>query len=398
MSEIKIDQFDGLLKDDGPAAVVLKRRLKSVEGEDSWIFPPTFAQSESAEEDDDGRGGIYQIDELPDDPRRNVCLIDSVGSQSNRIEPIFKQAPYSALVPQIRVRLKDDDEVNLLDAGHRAADAVLRFSKVYGPKLSEAFKMYQASRDCTGLLQIAPTSLVFGVWDSRATGAKIQRVVRSVIRAYNVTEARRSATYQAAYDYTGNQTIDLNLDKGAGKNNPLSQEGFKYSLATNTHGGVSVKGGIHQEAIINLVALRVLSSYLPTRRYLLGLALVALSYRDQNGFNLREGCLLCAATEADLNGDWRVVYFDGKEDTSLLRDFTHDVAVLFAQETIKQNKGGIKVISPSDADTFDKETAEKWLAIDKKKRKTLAKTKHPARAVADEAAALAKKQEPNKSE
>jgi len=71
-----------------------------------------------------------------------------------------------------------------------------------------------------------------------------------------------------------------------------------------------VKGGIQQEATINLVALRVLSSDRPTRRYLLGLALVALSYRDQNGFNLREGCLLCAATEADYHGDWRVVFFD----------------------------------------------------------------------------------------
>lgn len=177
MPEINIDRFDKLLRDDGPAAVTLKRKLKSVEGEDAWIFPPTFAQSESPDEEDEGSGGRYQIDALPDDPRRNVCLIDSVGSQANRIEPIFKQAPYSALVPQIRVKLKDDDEVNLLDAGHRAADAVIRFSTIYGPKLSEAFKLYQAKRDCTGLIQIAPTSLIFGVWDSRATGAKIQRVV-----------------------------------------------------------------------------------------------------------------------------------------------------------------------------------------------------------------------------
>lgn len=65
---------------------------------------------------------------------------------------------------------------------------------------------------------------MFGVWDSRATGAKIQRIVRSVIRAYNVTETRRSATYQAAYDYTASEVIDPALDKGSGKNNSLSQE------------------------------------------------------------------------------------------------------------------------------------------------------------------------------
>jgi formylglycine-generating enzyme required for sulfatase activity len=49
------------------------------------------------------------------------------------------------------------------------------------------------------------------------------------------------------------------------------------------------------------------------------------------------------------------------------------------------------VNTPSEPDTFDKETAEKWLLIDKKKRKTIAKIKHPAQAIADEAAAAAKK-------
>src|SRR5439155_2584896 len=68
-----------------------------------------------------------------------------------------------------------------------------------------------------------------------------------------------------------------------------SQEGFKYSLATGTHGGVQVMGDIRQEAIINLVVLRTLTADLSLKRYLLGLSLVALSYRDQQCFNLREG-------------------------------------------------------------------------------------------------------------
>lgn len=397
MPEITIDHFDALLKDDGPAAVVLKRELRPVEGERSWIFPPTFAQTESAEEDEEGRGGNYQIDPLPEDPRRNVCLIDSVGSQANRIEPIFKQEPYSALVPQIRVKLKGDDEVNLLDAGHRAADAVIRFSKTYGPRLWEAFKLYQKNRDCSALLSIAPTSLVFGVWDSRATGVKIQRIARSTIRAYDVIKAERSATYQAAYDYTGSDIINPAIDKGTGKNSALSEQGFKNSLATKTHGGVSVRGGISQEAVINLVALRVLSDDLKVRRYLLGLALVALSYRDQNAFNLREGCLLCASTKEDLDGKWSVVNFDGTSDACVFKGFTHEKAKSFALDTIDATKG-FAVVSPSDPDTFDKETAEAWLTIDKKKRKALAKAKHPAKAIADEAAAAAKKGASKKKE
>src|SRR5437773_2642278 len=278
MPEKQIDQFDRWLQDDGPAALVFHRTLLPVEGKDAWIFPPTFAQSESADDEEEGSGGGYQIDTLPNDARRNVCLIDSVGSQANRMEPVFKQGRYARLVPQHVVKMTNGDDVNLLDAGHRAADAVVRFSKSLGPRLWSAFEGVKKRRDCSALAKLAPTSLVFGVWDSRATGVKIQRVVRSVIRAYDVTEARRSAIYQPAYDYTGNGMIGLEYDKGSGKNNPLSQEGFKHSPATGTHGGVLVGGEIRQEAIINLVALRTLTEHVELKRYLLGLALVALSY------------------------------------------------------------------------------------------------------------------------
>ena len=380
-----IEEFDKLLDDSGPAAILFRRRFRPVEGDDAWIFPPTFAQTESADEDEEGGGGHYQIDPLPDDKRRNVCLIDSIGSQANRMEPIFKQEKYSFLVPQVTITLKDGETVNLLDAGHRAADAVIRFSNAYGPKFWSAFTKYRDEQDCTDLLRLAPTSLLFGVWDSRATGVKIQRIVRSVVRAYNVTEAKRSATYRAAYDYTGNDVINPELDKGSGKKNPLSQEGFKYSLATGTHGGVLVKGDIQQEAVVNLVALRTLTNDVNAKRYLLGLALVSLSYRAQEGFNLREGCLLCAASKEDYAGTWKVVQFDGTDDAEVFKGFSHDAAVEFATEAAKN----ISLEKPVP-DEFDRDTATRWLGIDKKRRKVLAKTSHPSKAVVEEAKRAAK--------
>ena len=386
MSEIKIDSFDNWLKDDGPAALVFQRLLLPVEGKDTWIFPPTFAQSESTDDEEEGNGGSYRIDDLPEDPRRNVCLIDSVGSQANRMEPVFKQEKYAMLVPQRVVQMKDGNSVNILDAGHRAADAVVRFSKNLGPQVWAAFDDIKKKRDCSALAKLAPTSLVFGVWDSRATGVKIQRIVRSVIRGYNVTPAKRSATYQAAYDFTGNGMIGLDHDKGSGKNNPLSQEGFKYSLASGTHGGILVRGDIRQEAIINLVALRTVTTERDLKRYLLGLALVALSYRDQQCFNLREGCLLRAASEKDYNGTWKSVNFDSTEK---IETIDHDSAIAYA-------KLAASLIKFDDLATieFDKDTAEGWLKIEKKKRKALAKTKHPAKALADDAeAAKAKKKD-----
>jgi CRISPR-associated protein Csb1 len=313
-------------------------------------------------------------------------LIDSVGSQANRMEPIFKEPPYSALVPQVKIRMKKGDEVNLLDLGHRAADAAIRFSTKFGPALWDAFNKFNRERDCSDILKIAPTSLVFGVWDSRATGAKIPRIVRSVIRAYGVVEGKRSATYRAAYDYTTNGMISPDRDKGSGKNNPLSQEGFKYSLATATHGGVLTSGDILQEGVINLVALRTLSSDLNSKRYLLGLALVALSHRDQRSFNLREGCLLVAASKEDADGSWKSLDFDGTEDIKTLKNLKHSWALEFAQATVT----AAKITNPI-ADAFDSATAEGWLSIEKKKRKTLAKTKHPIKALEEEKAAAAKK-------
>jgi CRISPR-associated protein Csb1 len=374
MSEVTIDQFDSWLEEDGPAALVFHRTLLPVEGKDAWIFPPTFAQSEPADDDEEGSGSSYQIDELPANPSRNVCLIDSVGSQANRMEPVFKQEPYSALVPRRVVTMKNGDEVNLLDVGHRAADAAVRFSKNLGPKLWAAFDEIKKHGDCSALAKLAPTSLVFGVWDSRATGVKIQRIVRSVIRAYDVTEGKRSATYQAAYDYTGNGEISLDHDKGSGKTNRLSQEGFKYSLATRTHGGVLVRGEIRQEAIINLVALRTLTPGINLKRYLLGLALVALSYRDQQCFNLREGCLLCAASTADYEGKWKSVNFDGTDGSAAI---DHALALAYATAARRDI-----VFEASEPNEFDRVTAEAWLDIDKKERKNLAKTMHPTEALA----------------
>lgn len=383
MSDIALESFDKWLRDDGPAALVLQRKLLPVEGKDAWIFPPTFAQSESADEEEEGAGGDYQIDLLPDDPRRNVCIIDSVGSQANRMEPIFKKPPYSSLVPQLEVLMKDGDKVNILDAGHRAADAVLRFSKELGPMLWEAFQTIKKSRDYSQLAKLAPTSLIFGVWDSRATGVKVQRIVRSVIRAYNVKEAKRRATYQAAYDYVTNELISAEHDKGTGKNNPLSQEGFKFALSPKAPGGIQVSGEIKQEAIINLVALRTLTSDIKLKRYLLGLALVALSYRDQQCFNLREGCLLCAATPKDYDGEWREVWFDSREEVISLK---HEDALHYAKLARDDFPCHADV-----SDQFDNQTAEAWLRIDKKKRKTIAKTRHPSQAIGDEGGAKQKK-------
>jgi CRISPR-associated protein Csb1 len=142
-----LTKFDYYLRDDGPTALVLREPLMPVEGIDGILFPPTFAAG------DNFKGG-YNIDGFPDG--KNVCLIDSVGSQANRIEPMFTMSEYAKLVPQVVVKA-GEKEVNLLEAGHRAGDAIARCSELQ-QELQDGFKAVLRG-NAEPLAKIAPTSL-----------------------------------------------------------------------------------------------------------------------------------------------------------------------------------------------------------------------------------------------
>lgn len=329
---------DKMLAADGPAALVCRQWLMPAEGRDAVIFPPTFAAPEGGGKggykidanlrtatlkvesrgESDGKAG-YNIDEVRDanDPNKvtRIAIIDTVGSQANRMEPLFKKAngedtPYSGLVPQIEIKA-GNKLVNLLDADHRAADAIVRYSTL-GPKLKEAFGTYQESGDATLLAKIAPTSLVFGAWDSRDTQAKLPRLVASTIRAYDVDVLKRSAQYFPPIDYVKEGLFDDDfLEKKYKKTTVGSYFGLKAALAEGTHGGVIVHGEIRREAILNLVCLRAIGpkgqSGDALRRYILGLALVAISYDRPH--DLRQGCLL--VKDPDRPSRWEVVFNNG---------------------------------------------------------------------------------------
>ncbi len=323
-----------MLAADGPAALVCRQWLMPAEGRDAVIFPPTFAGAEGG-----GKAG-YNIDPLgdPDDPKTiRVAIIDTVGSQANRMEPLFKAngtaaaddaEPFPLLVPQIEIKT-GNKTTNLLDAGHRAADAVVRYSSL-GPKLREAFGAYQQSGDATELAKLAPTSLVFGAWDSRDSQAKLPRLVASTIRAYDVIELKRSAQYNPPIDYVGLGLIEDADDKKV--LDAASELGFRHAPASGTHGGVIVRGEIRREAILSLVSLRAIGPKGPTgdalRRYVLGLALVAMTHDREH--NLRQGCLLVGDPEK--KPAWEMVANDGTR-----KSFTPDrnAALTFAREAAK---------------------------------------------------------------
>ena len=339
-----LSTFDHYLNDDGPAALVVREFLMPVEGADGVLFPATFAAG------DKFLGG-YNIDGDPSGT--NVCLIDSVGSQANRIEPIFAIDKYAGLIPQIVVKA-GEKQINILEAGHRAGDAIVRCSELQ-EELQNAFNSVLKG-DAEPMGKIAPTSLVFGVWDSRDTQAKLPRVVASTIRAFNVRKMTRSAVYAPPVDYS---TLDVFSEEDKAKaegdtKSPLAKRGFVHVPASASHGGVIATGGIRRDATLGLAALRLLSAGSPEktlalRRYVLGLALTAFTH-NPSGY-LRQGCLLVLDPDKAKDREFVEVYPTGERKPATI---PHDQAFAFAVKAAEAFGVGA-----SRSVEFDKERAKK---------------------------------------
>jgi len=380
-NENVLKQFDDWLKNDSKvAALVMRQWLKPVEevafgdGEKAVIFPPTYATGDTESR--------YNIDRFEDGT--SVCQVDSIGSQANRMEPIFKRKAYRSLLPDVRIKRhpNDTEPFSILDAGHRAADAVVRFTfgptaeengasenvKPLGQQLWNAYEAWHRRGDAEKLARIAPTSIVFGSWDSRATQAKLPRIVRSVIRAYNVKELHRSAQYSTIAG-----EILEDGDAEVTTTGPKAELGLAHVPAVKTHGGIEVYGGIRRDAMINLVALRSLSvtphededpvdkaeRELQLRRYILGLALIVLA-EPQEGY-LREGCHL--VPDDTKPAEWSLVkHDDTKDDPPALKQ---NSVKSFADEAAK---AFVVAQGPITA-TFDQTLANDVLNLSKDDRK-----------------------------
>jgi CRISPR-associated protein Csb1 len=320
-NELNINQYDSFIEStdwlkahDLPIAITLEETLEPALGQDAIIFPPTFAVAKGAPHP-------YQIDVL--DTRltaqeaaqtgteANCCQIDGVGSQANRMESKFKERPFNSLIPQVVIRLNENTTANLVDIGHRVADGAIRFSGLRD-EVTSAILALKNEGNALPLCQLAPTSLIFGFWDSRpdTTMFKFGRMLTANIYASNVEIVKRSAQFNPAFDPTaiglasevpkddGEQSS--NSGKAADGKDPMSKLGLRHVPAVGTHGGVRVYGRIIRRTQINLARLRSLAvtangqidsaATLRLRRYIVGLSLVA--GRVQPNYDLREGCLL----------------------------------------------------------------------------------------------------------
>jgi CRISPR-associated protein Csb1 len=331
MAEVYSGDVKQLLTDDCVVAVVAQQRLRPVEGHGMPFFPPTYLGSNDKP--------TYCISPLPDGG--NLCTVDSVQSQANRIEEAFTAPPYRALIRKVEVTAalanRETLTLDMLQLGHRLADAAVRLSTL-SQEASLAMCAFKQSPD--EIARLAPMSLLCGMWDSRGEGSqlKIPRAFGASITARNVAPLRRMATFTGSF-----WSKDLGLDE------KHSAEGIDPVPTGEALGGVTASGDILRSATLNLIALRqnvhMKTGQAPSDAalYILGLGLVALSMQPESF--LRQGCLLVA----DGALDCRVVLRDGREQT-----LTLDAQAALAFATQAAQRFGIPDLAPICA-TFEKE-------------------------------------------
>lgn len=323
-----LTQHDHLLRDGADvAAIVIRERLRPVQGLRGAFFPPTFAAIGQ------GRRSDYHIDRIgprADDPEgasrdgviANRCTVDSVPSQANRLEARLLR--YSGTrIPKVTVSGSrvGARSLDLLEIGHRVADAAVRYTAANAfQQFESALRAYVAG-DADPLARLAPTSLLFGHWDSRGeTKSKARRIIRSEIVAYNVARATKRSQYWSSIDPEVSEELGQILaeaketaSRDPETKNPASQLGMTDVPAPESPGGVIAFGRIERTSIIALSGLRALAAFrkpstsreteetadeagidpdqtTALRRYLFALALAAVA--DQGVWDLREGCIL----------------------------------------------------------------------------------------------------------
>ena len=168
-----------LIADTALVALTLRQPLASVESSDVPVAPPTYPppRETNAHRFDTP----YPVNETRDGVR--VCELDSVPSQGNRMEAAFTGV-LADVVPHHVVRA-GRFERDLTSLPHRIADAAIRATGL-SERIREAFETFE-SGDAAPMARLAPTSLVYGAWDSRDTRVRIPRAIAATIRAVDVS-------------------------------------------------------------------------------------------------------------------------------------------------------------------------------------------------------------------
>lgn len=331
----------------GPGVGIRARtELEPLGGAGDKVFPPTYGVDRSATTKYATEERIINGERVP------AVVLDSVASQANRGELALLDAHRRGelSLPLISVDfrsiegLEGFDRISSLEAPHRVFDAILRDS-LLGDTLFRMSDLGRAiteasAKNAAAVFHYAPTTLLFGGWDSTGPkggrGAKYERVITSEVVGLNAVLGKKTASridplgiemaagpiFEAA---GGGWTLDTAEATKDSKGQPVAYQGGGDGPAGRpshvNHGNVTpsidgTAGGVTVERIvattvISFAQLRRLrfptdvagttladgareGAAVAARTALAALGLAATVLAFEEGFDLRSRCVLAA--------------------------------------------------------------------------------------------------------
>jgi CRISPR-associated protein Csb1 len=253
VKELNYDTLRRAVALDGDAAVMrLHTTFEPAGGAASRIFPPTFPVPE--------RTTDPQVPYILEKRRQNedireVVVLDQVQSEANRAEEALDAAwrAHRLRLPMFVIQHKGQAEITLTsnDLPHRYADAYLRDSLLDGVKFdrTDIGRAFQAATldDATALYKQAPTSLVYGAWNSHRKGrqAKFPRVYSSEIVGWDPQVGGRKAGRMDPLNLRGARSGEgdewsFSTASTKTKSGKLSEIGHGNIAPNDSHGGVTI--------------------------------------------------------------------------------------------------------------------------------------------------------------
>lgn len=399
-AKLTIQTLNDIVSKGKGGAIAVRRcaRLLPAGGRDEKIFPSTYPPSKETKD-------VYLREHhvAPDGTRVPCVIVDSVGSQANRMEQALKEAFYhgknkNADIPVIVTDFSSCDfgdarvpDITSLDAPHRMADAIFRDSTLNGTEFRDSSVgeiLNSASpTNAVELYKYCPSALIYGLWDSQGPrgglGTKFQRVVVSEITAIDVESGVESAIrkdplpiiksagplYQKA-DGNG-WTLDTEAALRAAGGKKKDGEFVKYgkgnpsdALLGNVISDISARGFTMDHAVQNvtisipaLQRLRFSDENDPhaseldaaARAALLALALAGAQLSIDNGCDLRSRCLLIPDCEHPAR--WEVIGKDGTPSEIEIEDpekLVKDAAAAAAKLGLPAWESSPIILQPSD--------------------------------------------------
>lgn len=327
------------------------RRLQPLGGRGDKIFPPTYPAVKRG----DPPRHVFEHRRIAG--TNTLCvLIDSVQSQANRLEEALQaaRADGSLKFPAIAVDftgtpVSDIGRVTTLEAPHRVFDAIIRDSELGGIrfKATEEGKRLIEARPASAraVFELAPTSLVFGAWNSTGDGgglgAKFPRAVVSEIVGVGVAVEERGGESRPSGQRTGSRIDPLGIRSGVrvyktedndwsfekkGKAKEVRPSEVNHSnIAPSVQPlGVSIDYALHS-FVLSFAALRRLhyagagasaSADSAANAALAALALAASLAQDRAGYFLRSRCDL--VPEPEQTAGFEIIKADGTTEPLVL--------------------------------------------------------------------------------